>query len=266
MKKIVTMFKNKKFLILLFIILLVIIGIIYIIFNYEKNMIDDDDTYRVIYNPNGGYLLDSTTSDIDISNIITSNTNFEKNGEVWSNKETGFNYNGASSGIRFPIELKSNGYISFDWAVSSNNKNDELQIYIEDENINYNLSGGTNYANEKDIIYQNKKIRLSKGTHSIYFGYLNDYDELHDDGIDKTFIKNFKKIEEKKVEGITKSDTFIHNKKYKLKKNEFIKDNYSFIGWSKNKNATTAEYKDEAKVNDISNVHNGEIVLYAVWK
>ncbi len=48
----------------------------------------------------------------------------------------------------------------------------------------------------------------------------------------------------------------------KLSKNKFTKNGYSFLGWSKNKSATTPTYSDEATVEKVSE----SFTLYAVWK
>ncbi len=48
----------------------------------------------------------------------------------------------------------------------------------------------------------------------------------------------------------------------KLSKNEFTRSGYSFLGWSKDKSATTATYSDEDSVENVSE----NLTLYAVWK
>lgn len=59
----------------------------------------------------------------------------------------------------------------------------------------------------------------------------------------------------------------LNNDEYRpLSKNLFTKDNYVFIGWSKNPNATVAEYADEELVGEMTEIDNDVIELYAVWK
>ena len=46
----------------------------------------------------------------------------------------------------------------------------------------------------------------------------------------------------------------------------FGRAGYTFLGWSKSANATTATYTDEAKVKDLTTTGNATVDLYAVWK
>ncbi|MBQ3309480.1 InlB B-repeat-containing protein [Candidatus Saccharibacteria bacterium] len=50
-----------------------------------------------------------------------------------------------------------------------------------------------------------------------------------------------------------------------LAPNTFTKDGYTFLGWSRDKNATTAEYRDRSPVYDLAN-KRGTVDLYAVWE
>lgn len=51
------------------------------------------------------------------------------------------------------------------------------------------------------------------------------------------------------------------NENFTLIENPFKRNGYDFIGWSKNKNSSTAEYPSQS----ITNFHN-DITLYAVWQ
>ena len=51
-----------------------------------------------------------------------------------------------------------------------------------------------------------------------------------------------------------------------LRKNEFTRDGWTFLGWSTDPNATEAEYEDQASVTNLINVCGGLTkTLYAVW-
>ena len=52
----------------------------------------------------------------------------------------------------------------------------------------------------------------------------------------------------------------------KLNKNAFTKLGYTFKGWSKDKNATTALYSDEEVVRGLTSEDKGTVVLYAIWE
>ena len=65
--------------------------------------------------------------------------------------------------------------------------------------------------------------------------------------------------------GIMASQTIEVDAKMALAKNVFTKDNYRFIGWSQDPDATQRSLKDEQVVNHLTEA--GEtIVLYAVWQ
>ena len=51
-----------------------------------------------------------------------------------------------------------------------------------------------------------------------------------------------------------------------LTKNAFTKTGYEFVGWDQNNSAITAQYADEASVNNLSFENGGIVTLYAIWK
>ena len=51
-----------------------------------------------------------------------------------------------------------------------------------------------------------------------------------------------------------------------LSKNTYTRDNYTFLGWARMKKATTPEYTDQQKVNNLVTTQGGELILYAVWR
>jgi hypothetical protein len=46
----------------------------------------------------------------------------------------------------------------------------------------------------------------------------------------------------------------------------FSKEGYTLVGWSKNADASTAEYTDNTRLDEISDGRSGTVYLYAVWK
>lgn len=50
-----------------------------------------------------------------------------------------------------------------------------------------------------------------------------------------------------------------------LNANAFTKEGYTFLGWSEDKNATSATYVDKQKVNNLSNKDGDTVTLYAIW-
>lgn len=65
--------------------------------------------------------------------------------------------------------------------------------------------------------------------------------------------------------GIMASETLKAGKDMNLSANKFTRSGYTFLGWSKSANATTAEYADKALVSSLAN-GKSSVTLYAVWK
>lgn len=66
-------------------------------------------------------------------------------------------------------------------------------------------------------------------------------------------------------EGRMYNSIFLYDETNKLRKNTFTREEYDFIGWSTNKDATEAEYADEQEVRNLPVDANEVITLYAVW-
>lgn len=63
------------------------------------------------------------------------------------------------------------------------------------------------------------------------------------------------------------SQSFTYDEAVKaLSKNTYTRDNYTFLGWARTRNATTPEYTDQQKVNNLVTTQGGELILYAVWR
>jgi uncharacterized repeat protein (TIGR02543 family) len=58
----------------------------------------------------------------------------------------------------------------------------------------------------------------------------------------------------------------IYSKGQMLLTNTFKKTGYQFIGWSMQKNATTATYTDKGYVINLTDIPDGIVTLYAVWQ
>lgn len=55
------------------------------------------------------------------------------------------------------------------------------------------------------------------------------------------------------------------NKSYKLPSNKYKRLGYTFVGWNTDPNATTAQFKNKAKIKNLSLENGAEVKLYAVW-
>ena len=52
----------------------------------------------------------------------------------------------------------------------------------------------------------------------------------------------------------------------RLRVNGFYRPGYTFLGWSTNKDATTAQYADQQSVKNLTSTNGGTVTLYAVWQ
>ncbi|MBO0453195.1 InlB B-repeat-containing protein [Candidatus Enterococcus murrayae] len=64
--------------------------------------------------------------------------------------------------------------------------------------------------------------------------------------------------------GTMTAQDFKYDETKKLTKNSFVKDGYTFVGWSTTSGGTSS-YVDEATVSNLTADNNGSIDLYAVW-
>ena len=65
--------------------------------------------------------------------------------------------------------------------------------------------------------------------------------------------------------GSMSNSSFTCNSFGTLRQNVFTREGYTFIGWSKDANATIPTYADNAKVKNLS-VDGSTVTLYAIWK
>ena len=66
--------------------------------------------------------------------------------------------------------------------------------------------------------------------------------------------------------GSTVSSSHTYGVSKALTKNGFTKTGYTFLGWSKDKTATSATYTDEQSVVNISSTNGEKVILYAIWE
>lgn len=67
--------------------------------------------------------------------------------------------------------------------------------------------------------------------------------------------------------GTMHDSTFVYDKDGQVfTKNAFSRTGYTFLGWSTNSSAKTADYSDKSKVTNLTTTPSGTVTLYAVWK
>ncbi len=67
-------------------------------------------------------------------------------------------------------------------------------------------------------------------------------------------------------EGSMENQTFAYGEEKALSANTFTREDYTFLGWSKSKTASSATYDDQEVVENLTTYDGQTIVLYAVWK
>lgn len=66
--------------------------------------------------------------------------------------------------------------------------------------------------------------------------------------------------------GKMNNKSMTYDKKAKLTKNSYTRKGYTFQGWSTDKKAKKATYKNKAEVKNLSSKNGATVTLYAVWK
>ena len=60
------------------------------------------------------------------------------------------------------------------------------------------------------------------------------------------------------------TDTYDSNETFR--ENTFTRTGYTFLGWSLNKNKTTADYTDKSNIPNLASLEGAEVTVYAIWK
>ena len=200
--------------------------------------------YTIIYHPNGGSLLDGGVS-INSSNLIPCPSS-----EQISSSE-GITYTYSTSGIiTLNGTASNNSYLNV-WG-SANNLTFPMGTYIlscENGDSNFKFVSN-NWAFQA---YGSRTAILSFGGDTAISFNLSVKRGAAGNGIE--LIPSIQKISQH-VYGISQT----------LDKNVFVRDYYTFLGWSTDPDATTATYKDEASIINPTLSEDGTITLYAVWK
>lgn len=65
--------------------------------------------------------------------------------------------------------------------------------------------------------------------------------------------------------GSMSDQKFTYDQAQNLNKNTFKRNGYTFTGWNTKQNGSGTSYSDEAYVQNLTTVSNGEVILYAQW-
>lgn len=66
--------------------------------------------------------------------------------------------------------------------------------------------------------------------------------------------------------GKVKNQTVAYGKKVQLRKNKYVREGYTFVGWNTKKNGKGKSYRDGAAIKNLSSKNGKVITLYAQWK
>ena len=235
--------------------------------NVTKNttctVVYQPNTYQVRYNSNGGAL--------EVTTMTSTGTNpWEEIDGVYRSG----NYHVASSTSTLTSEeftLTETKTISFDWAVSSESASYDYLYYtiykdgsaLSGTGTSTKIGGNSSITDEANLTYTTVEKELEAGTYTIEFTYRKD--SSADSGLDRGYVKNIKTgiIDSTKT---MSNSTFTYDVEDNLKSNEYIKEGYTFQGWSTSSSGVTVNYQNGATIKNLTSENNKIIDLYAVWK
>ena len=218
------------------------------------------NTYQVRYNANGGTLQTSPTM------TSTGDNPWEEVDGVYRSG----NYNIASSTSTLTSEeftLAETTTLSFEWAVSSESASYDYLYYtiykdgsaLSDTGTSTKIGGNYSVTDEANLTYTTVEKELTAGTYTIEFTYKKD--SSADKGLDRGYVKNIS------ISGINMDNsTFTYDVEDNLKSNKFVKEGYTFQGWSTSSSGGTVNYQNGATIKNLTSENNKIIDLYAVWK
>lgn len=166
----------------------------------------------------------------------------------------------------------------------------ELIFYNATYTVNYNANGGSgSMASETFSVGRNSNLSANKFTRSGYTfqGWAKSAGATSADYLDKAVVADLAGGKTSvtlyavwkadpvstytinydgngNTSGYMNSAKVTCNTSVNLQKNSFKRFGYRFLGWSTNKSATTAQYKDGQSVKNLA--QSSEVTLYAVWE
>ena len=229
------------------------------------------DTSHILYNPG-----QSTYMAMSWANIIGDQDGKTVNlYAIWSENSYSVSYNlnkpgsttpsGDTSGQTYKYTQSFNvhgapsctGYIFTGWNTA---KNGTGKSYSANQSVsfqnNFGANGVTLYAQWKPITYNitfnsnaGQNVRKNNNTNS---------DQSVTAIADATKYQN--------AYGSTSTTTYTFDQTKSLPSNGFTWAGHTFLGWSENKNATTATYTNAQQITNLRNTQGANVTLYAIWR
>jgi len=223
-------------------------------------------------------------------NSIEVKISFETNGGSKIDAQT-INY--GETGEK-PVNPTKEGYTFAGWYYDNNTfkqkctfenpVNEDITVYAKWNKASYTVTFNSNGGTEIDKIkvYHGEKIPTPDNPVKTGYNFLGWYTD------NNTFYEkfDFKNTEVTKNitlyaaweehiyyiafdsnggSGIMDDMKVKYSQKCKLPKNNFIKEGYTFVGWSTDNSANIAKYTDQQEIQSLTSMSDRKIILYAVW-
>ena len=237
-------------------------------------------TYNILYNEDGGVILDalgSYTTSYTINDAIQLPTNVTKEGYSftgWQPTQTSGAWNNATTysgteaaGKHGSVTLKaqwaaSNYTISYDAAGGDISSSTYTTSYNVNTSVTLPSARWTGYTFQgwiaNDVGNWGESTYGAGKVGTGMFGNVT----LTAQWIGITYYVSFNS---NGGSGTMRDQSMIYGQEASLNANVFTRNGYTFIGWSTNSAATTAEYEDKAIVSSLTTYANTSVSLYAVW-
>ena len=238
--------------------------------NYKAN------TYQIKYNSNGGAgTMSNSTHTYGESKALSTNT-FTKTGytfQGWSTSSTS-NTVKYTNGQNVTNLTSTNGEVINLYAVWKINTY-TVKVTVANgtisgstsKTVNYNTNAtftvtpSTGYSSPTITCTNNQKGTIQNNTVTIT-NITNDTTCT----VEYTANTYQVKYNSNGGSGTMANSTHTYGVSKTLSANAFTREGYTFLGWSTNSNALTADFTNEQGVSNLTSENDGVVNLYAVWK
>ena len=235
------------------------------------------NSYTVSFDSNGGSgtMADETFA-YDTAKALTANT-FTKTGYTFA----GWNSTADGKGTSYADGVSVKNLAVTDGA--------EITLYAQWKantyTVSFNANGGTGTMNDETFTYdQSNALTSNEFTRTGYtfagWAASADGEKAYSD---RQSVKNIASSGTATLyavwtantysvafnpnggAGYMANETFTYDVSKNLSSNAYVKTGYTFLGWSTDKSATSAQYQDKASVSNLTSQNGGTVTLYAVW-
>lgn len=225
---------------------------------------------NIYYTYNYGF--NNTNENIEVNNVsfksileLTDVNNYSS----WDNFNDNWYMDSTDNISRIPVIKGTNFKYTYmnDISLNIDTTNIKLSKYLYPKLV---IANNFTYEVEDESIASINSdgviIPHKRGTTKVHI--ISNYDGYQRD-VNLTIVNNISyqvKFNANGGNGSVESQLFKNDEYRPLNKNFFTRDNYVFLGWSKDPNSNNVLFKDEELVGELTEVDNDVINLYAVWK